>query len=374
MKRYLRRRSSSSPTALIAVCAIGASFMGAPVGVPTAVAGTPTEITEETQTIKLGGEGAIYVKNARGKTIIVGSPNADGVTIRARKFVRARDEETLVRWMEDLHFEVTSDGDRLAVITRYPKESETVKSLWAVLRGMKYRAYIEYTIEIPQELDTKVASASGDVEVSSIKGRAQVTGSSGNVLLRDIGRKVFVEMSSGDIEVYEAKGDASLILSSGDALVRGLGGSLNMRATSGDVEVYDVDGDVDVEMASGDFFVNGCKGDVIARTVSGDGTISSVSGNVRASAASGDLYLTLLPVGEKEFRIHTTSGDIQIAFHTPENYGFVLDVSTSHGTIEGDLDIQLDKVSRTMLRGLVGTGDARMMVETASGDISIRQK
>ena len=374
MKRSLRRRSSSSPAALITGCVVGVSLMGAPVGTLTALAGAPSEVVEETRMVVLDGESTIYIKNARGKTIIFGRAGAAAVSIRAKKFVRARDDETVERWMEDLHFEVTSDGDRLAVITRYPKESDSVKNIWGLLRGLKYRAYIEYTIEVPRELDVKVASASGDVHITSIDGRAQVTGSSGDVFLKDITKKIFIEMSSGDVEVYDAKGDASLILSSGDVLIRQLGGSLNLRATSGDVEIYEVAGDVDVEMSSGDFLVDGCGGDLLARTVSGDGTISNVSGNVKASAASGDLYLTLLPVGDKEFRIHTTSGDIQIAFHTPENYGFVLDVSTSHGTIEGDLDIRLDKVSRTMLRGLVGTGEARMVIETASGDISIREK
>ena len=83
MKRFLRRRSSSSPTALIAGCVFGASIVGAPFETPTAMAGAPTQVADNIQTIALDGERTIYVKNARGKTIILGRSERDDVSIRA---------------------------------------------------------------------------------------------------------------------------------------------------------------------------------------------------------------------------------------------------------------------------------------------------
>ncbi|MCK5408218.1 MAG: DUF4097 family beta strand repeat protein, partial [Candidatus Krumholzibacteria bacterium] len=99
----------------------------------------------------------------------------------------------------------------------------------------------------------------------------------------------------------------------------------------------------------------------------------NVLGSVRAFASSGDVTMHIVPVGNKEFVVKTASGDVSVMFASADRYGFLLDVSTASGSIEGDLDIRLDKVSRRVLRGVVGTGECKLMIETASGNIIIQQ-
>lgn len=328
---------------------------------------------EEKIAIPLDGETQIYVKNSRGKTIIIGRRDTDVVLVRAEKYVRARDAETAQRWMDELTSTVRQDGNEVAVTTQHPKDSEQLKGLWALIRGFKYKAFIDYTIEVPADFDARVSSASGNVQITSLGGSVRVHGASGNVFLKDIGGETFVELASGDLDVANVRSDVTIRLSSGDAVLRDLGAGLDVRATSGDVEVFDVAGDVDLELSSGGFVIDGCGGNVSARTVSGDGEVSAVDGNIEAIASSGDLYLSIVPVGSREFAFQTTSGDITINFAAQDDYGFYLDINTSSGTIEGDLDIRLDKVSRRMLRGVVGSGSSKVLVETASGDISIRE-
>ncbi len=171
----------------------------------------------------------------------------------------------------------------------------------------------------------------------------------------------------------EVRGDVQLRSSSGDALIRGTGGSISVSAASGDMEVHSVTGNARVELVSGDILIQGCDGDVESRTASGNAVLKNVLGSVRAVASSGDVTMDILPVGEKEFVVSTSSGDVSIVFATPESYGFLLDVSTSSGSIEGDLDIRLDKVSRRVLRGVVGNGSGKLLIETASGNIVIQQ-
>jgi len=60
-------------------------------------------------------------------------------------------------------------------------------------------------------------------------------------------------------------------------------------------------------------------------------------------------------------------------FHKPAGYGFALEVHTGTGSIEGDLDIELDEISRKALKGIVGSGEGRVTIETASGDIRVSQ-
>jgi len=334
-------------------------------------AGGHKQMSEEARTIPVQRETKLYVKNSRGKTIVVGKRGAQAVTIRAEKYVRAKNEESASEWMEQLTFQSQSDGDQVSIIAHYPSGAE--ESFWAFLSGMRYKALIEFTIEVPSGFDVEVSSGSGDVQVTSIEGGCGVYGSSGDVFLKSVGGGVFVEVSSGDVEVVEVAGDVRILSSSGDATIRGAGRSVHLVASSGDMEAHQVNGDATVELDSGDFVIRGCKGNVESHTASGNATMKGVLGSVRAIASSGDVSLDVFPVGDKEFLVNTASGDVNVMFATPANYGFMLDVSTASGSIEGDLDIRLDKVSRRVLRGVVGSGQGRMTIETASGNIVIYQ-
>ena len=336
------------------------------------VVALPYKLTrEESQTVPVNKESKIYVKNSRGKTIIVGRKGVAVVSIRAIKYVKARNADAAAEWMDDLAYKVETDGEEVSIRASHPDRDGGTKSLWSFIRGITQRASIDLTIEVPSSFNAKVASTSGDVQITSLDGDSKVFGSSGDVFMKNLGGDVFVEISSGDLEVAEIGGDVRIRMSSSDALLNGVGGVLNVLATSGDIEAYDVVGDARLELASGDFLLRGCGGDVEATTSSGDGVIESAQGNIRAVAASGDLHLTILPLGDRNFVVHTASGDVKVMFQTPDHYGFFLDVATNSGSIEGDLDIRLDKISRRMLRGVVGSGKSRLVVETASGDIKI---
>jgi len=326
---------------------------------------------EESTTVPVDGATRLYIKNPRGKTIVVGKKHATGVSIHAEKFVQAKDADAAEEWMEKLTFRVDTDGKQISLITNYPSGNE--ESFWAFLWGMRYKAAVRYTIEVPSTFGVEVSSASGDVQVTSVDGKCSVYGSSGEVFLKAIGGNVLVEVSSGDVEIMEVRADVELRSSSGDAVIRGAGGSISVSAASGDMEVHSVTGNARVELVSGDILIQGCDGDVESRTASGNAVLRHVLGSVHAVASSGDVTMDILPIDEKEFVVSTSSGDVSIVFETPESYGFLLDVSTSSGSIEGDLDIRLDKVSRRVLRGVVGNGNGKLLIETASGNIVIQQ-
>ncbi|UCH82841.1 MAG: DUF4097 family beta strand repeat protein [Candidatus Latescibacterota bacterium] len=343
--------------------------------VPTAsvLAGSTTYETEETRTATIRAETRIFVKNARGKTIIVGRKDSDEVIVRARKYVRAKDSDTATEWMEQLDFTVNTDGEQISVITHHPERSGEGGSFWAFLMGIRHRAYIDYTIDVPGDFGAKVASTSGDVQITSLGGNVKLFGSSGDVYLNRIGGSTFVEISSGDVDIKEIGGNLHIRMSSGDAMVHEVGGNVGIQGTSGDVEAYEVTGDAKIELASGSVILKGCGGDAILKTVSGDGRIARVGGNVKAVAKSGDVVASLKPLGANEYVLRTSSGDVEVTFEATEGHGFVLEVSTSSGSIEGELDVELDRISRRMLTGVVGSGDGRLYIETANGDIRIRE-
>ena len=354
---------------LAAVAALAAAIA---MGVDATPASASRLESEESATVQLNGERRIYVKNARGKTIVVGRRGLGVVEVHALKVVRANRRSEAEQLLAALDFEVTTEGDQVSVVTDHPDRSSQ-DNFWKSLFTTGDRAYIDYTIEVPAGFHAKVSSASGDVQITSLDGDVKVFGSSGDVFLKDLGGEVLVEISSGDVEVRDVAGDVRVRLSSGDAEIRTVGAFLSVHATSGNIYAYGVGGDARIELSSGDFVVDGCSGSLQAKTTSGDGEISNVGGDIKAVAGSGDLRLAVVPRDRREFTALTTSGDIEIRFEKADPHGFYLEVHTSSGTIEGDLDIRLDKYSRRMLTGVVGDGMGRLYVETASGNVRIEQ-
>lgn len=329
---------------------------------------------QDKKTVDVKAQKTIVITNTRGKTIVVGEKGAKQVTILADKLVRAKSAEAAETLMESVHFDVETDDDKIAVMARLPKVEKKDRSIWSVVKGGN-ATRIDFTIEIPHGFDVYTFTTSGDVHVSNIAGIARINATSGDVLLRDIGGQSVIDLTSGGIEASEIGGDLLIAASSGDAEIKRVRGMLKVEATSGNVRAREVAGDATVQLITGSLELKGCLGDVVFSTSSGDGRIAGVRGGVTASSSSGHLDVAIKPVGEKEFYLSTSSGNVVVRFLPEEDYGFLLNVNTCTGAIRGDMELtKLDKVSRRRLKGTVGNGKSRVVIETASGDVSIIER
>jgi hypothetical protein len=330
---------------------------------------------EDHKTIDVQGQTTIIINNARGKTIVVGERGAKTVKIVAEKWVHAKDSKSAQRIMDGLEFDVEVEGETIAVISKLPKDAGKDHSFWSVVKGKKHGAYIDITVEVPYEFGVETSTTSGDVQVTNISGLARVNATSGNVMLREIGGTSVIELTSGNINASEIGGDLHIAASSGNAEVRRVKGQLAVQATSGNVYAYEVGGGAMVNLITGDLELKGCLGDVIFSTSSGSALIKGVVGGVSATSSHGNLDVVIVPVGEKEFYLNTSSGDVVLHYFAAEDYGFLLDVNTCTGSIKGDLELtKLDRVTRRKLKGVVGNGKSRVVIETASGNVSIIER
>lgn len=337
----------------------------------TAQAGEKLE-RQERRTVDLKGQNRLIVKNARGKTIVLGQEGLNQVRIVADERVVAKDTETAQGILNALEIGIEVDDERITVVTHLPKAAITDRSFWAVITGERRGVFVDYTIEVPKRFGAHVVTTSGDVEITTVAGAVQVNATSGDVLLRDVGGESAVELTSGTIVAENLGGDLRVAASSGDARVRRVKGVVAIQATSGNVDASEIGGDAIIHLVTGKLGLKGCLGNVNFSTASGDAEIEEVLGSVSASSSSGNLDVVIVPVGEKEFRLNTSSGNVVLNYLPVENYGFYLDVNTCTGTIEGDLEIRhLDKIARRTLKGVVGSGKGRVMIETASGNVSI---
>lgn len=329
---------------------------------------------EERKTIDIGAQKTLVVTNTRGKTIVVGEPDAGQIRIVAAKWVKAKNPEAADRIMDALKYDVEVLADEVLIVSNQPKTASENRSLWEMVKGHGEIAWIDFTVEVPSRFDVRTSTTSGDVQVTNISGSAHVNATSGDVLLREIGREAVVELTSGDIRAGEIGGDLRIVASSGSSDVKRIKGGLAVQATSGSVMAREVGGNAMVSLISGNLELKDCLGDVSFSTSKGNARIAGVYGGVNATTSSGELDVVIVPVGEKEFYLNTSSGDVVLHYEPAKNYGFKLDVNTCTGGIKADMAIKnINQISRTKLAGIVGNGKSRVIIETASGNVSIVQ-
>lgn len=330
---------------------------------------------EEKASVAATGKIALVVKNARGRTVIVGRPDATAVSIVGVKTVVSRDNDDAKVMMDHIKMDVSQKGDQVVVETRDDNKYEDWGwSVMSVVKGTRRSSWIDYTIEVPVGFRVNASTSSGEVRISNINGSADVEATSGDVSLRGVGAGARVAMTSGDLEASDIGGDMTIGATSGNVNIENVRGKLDISGTSGDFDVSQVQKDINVQLTSGDFVLQGCSGDVVFRSASGDARMSEVGGGVDASSSSGDIEVLISPVGERNFAFSSSSGDIDISYVPAKDYGFHLDVSTNSGSIEGDMPIKVSRVDRRRLQGVVGTGASKLQVETASGDVTIVEK
>jgi len=346
----------------------------------TLLAGTAADVhaghrseREDRQTVSVADQTGVFVVNPRGRAVVIGNPDASEVTIVATRVAKARSEKDAEALLQKIEWKVyEKDGQIVVKTTREGDRGD--RSLWSVIRGDHAVAWVDYAIEVPRRLDVRIATTSGEGRIRSIDGLARVHATSGDVEVRDVGGGVQVDLTSGTVEARDIRGDMTLVASSGSANLDGIDGSVEVTATSGSLALYRVGGNTTVTLVSGDLTVRGCLGDVVFVTQSGDAEIHDVEGSISAVTSSGDLDVIIVPVGEKEFNLSSSSGDIDVRYSVPDDYGFKLNVNTNSGSIEGDMAIKVDKITRRQLKGIVGSGKSRVVIETASGDVKISQK
>jgi lia operon protein LiaG len=171
-------------------------------------------------------------------------------------------------------------------------------------------------------------------------------------------------------------------------------GALVVDTSSGDVEINDqILSELSVETSSGDMQLNSIQATTIAmESSSGDQTaegitaesssLTSSSGEIRvkdlhggakAESSSGDITLRF---GEfdSDLEVHSSSGDVEL-FLT-ETAAFRVEARASSGDIDCAFPVILNEASSEMRRnrlfGTVGEGAHKVVVQTSSGDITIR--
>jgi hypothetical protein len=177
-------------------------------------------------------------------------------------------------------------------------------------------------LKVPREAEMKIEVVSADVALSGVAGRSlDVNSVSGNIDLTGKADRGHLETVSGNIRA------------------RGLGGQIKFETVSGDIDAE-----------NGDY-----------REIS-------------AGTVSGDINLRGKPSKEARVDVETMSGDVHL--YLPSDVSAHLRATTFSGSIRSDFGSVKDEEHGpgSSLDATTGSGDARVTLETFSGDVEVRRQ
>jgi lia operon protein LiaG len=203
------------------------------------------------------------------------------------------------------------------------------------------------------------------------------------------GKDVAVYLAVGETQVGAVEGDLLIDTGSGAVHAQGGSGSLNVDTGSGAVTVRDFRGDLLVDTGSGDVDLSAIQGgevsvDTGSGAVEGAGVIASY---LKVDTGSGEIVLS--GVSAPEVYLDTGSGQVDVelledvdellvdtgsggvTLRVPASLGAEIEVDTGSGGIDVNIPVEVREVKRNYMRGILGDGRGRIVVDTGSGGVRL---
>jgi hypothetical protein len=159
--------------------------------------------------------------------------------------------------------------------------------------------------------------------------------------------------------------------SNGAIDLEGTHGDTGIHTSNGTIEVEGAEGDIDANTSNGSIEIEDVKGYVSARTSNGSISVEETTGIVEIETSNGTIDAEVRGVGENGTRLRTSNGAIEVEIDARLNVD--LEAKTSNGkiTVEG-LDVVVREISKTSLRGKLGTGGKKISCRTSNGAVKLR--
>jgi hypothetical protein len=317
--------------------------------------------------VEPAGITGIRVENSRGEVDI--RPSLDGrIHLIAIKEVDSWNEAAKRRLADDTRVTTSTESGVFTTRVSYYGSNSIHVNIWDVFHGQELpHCEVKLTLEVPARLPLSIQTSSGDVSTVGMAGAQSIFTRSGDLQLRNASGFAEITTSSGDI-TGSALSTARIKTSSGDLRLDDARGPLDIHTRSGDVVLHGAADSVSVSTGSGDVDVSDARRGVRAQTTSGAVTVRGASGAISISTASGDVEARLHdPLSAVD--VSSASGEIRTHFDRDASLHF--DVRTTSGSVEADMPLRVYNAGRHQLDAVSGSGQARVVLRSSSGDIHV---
>lgn len=220
----------------------------------------------------------------------------------------------------------------------------------------------EWTLTIPDNIEIRFNTGSGNLEASNLD------------------FELDMNTGSGNIELDKVKADLKFNTGSGDILLSEIEGVYSANTGSGSFELDNAKGDFRLNSGSGNIRVKNANATISANTGSGDVHASglTLAGRSSFNTGSGDAAVTLDASPQFGISVNSGSGDAEIDFSGNTIAGLiVMKANKKNGRIEAPFEF--DKVeeeksgSQTVIKktAQIGSSSVEINVSTGSGTARI---
>lgn len=205
----------------------------------------------------------------------------------------------------------TDDGGTIIVDTEQAREN--------------WRSSFDITITAPTGSHIRVQATSADLMVTGAADRVEARSASGDVSVAEVRGKALVHTASGDIRINRA------------------GSDVDLRTASGDIDLGPIAGDALLHTTSGDIRLGPTGGNISARSVSGDVRVAdAMSGLAEVNAVTGDVEIGIHPGARASINLSTLTGNTATDFDVSQDApdGEVPTLSIKVKTTSGDIRLR----------------------------------
>ncbi|HEX9729295.1 MAG TPA: DUF4097 family beta strand repeat-containing protein [Gemmatimonadales bacterium] len=222
--------------------------------------------------------------------------------------------------------------------------------------GRGLDAYADLTISVPRGQEFALYLGVGEISATNVDGTIRLDGSATSVTATGSRGQLVIDVGSGGVRVTDAEGDVDIDTGSGSVEVSGARGDIfRVDTGSGSVTASQINArNIDIDTGSGRINLRG-----------------ATALNVRLDTGSGSVEAELDP-GAADIEVDTGSGGVHLTL--PADFGATVDIETGSGGIELDFPVEVRRWERDHVRGTIGDGRGRLMIDTGSGSVTIRKK
>ncbi|ELR70360.1 hypothetical protein C900_04045 [Fulvivirga imtechensis AK7] len=245
---------------------------------------------------------------------------------------------------------IEQQGERLTIKEDFKKGSHRGSSKW--------------TLTIPDGVDIKVNSGSGNMEAENL----------------EINLKM--NTGSGDIDFSRVSGDIDINTGSGDIALKGFTGDIKANTGSGNISAYRISGELKFNCGSGNISIKDSEAIFSANVGSGSIKATSVTlkGKSSFNSGSGDVEVFLASALQHNIALSSGSGDARLDFRGKKIEGeIVMKANKRNGAIKAPFDFdtieEIDQDHNQIIvkkTAVIGDSKVKIQISTGSGTASIQ--
>jgi predicted Ser/Thr protein kinase len=162
--------------------------------------------------------------------------------------------------------------------------------------------------------------------------------------------------------------------SGGDVKVSGVLGKVNITTMGGELECTDIGGAVDGKTMGGSVHARGCSGALDLQTMGGDITVDEFSGpDVQATTSGGSVSADFAAAPTADCELHTMGGNVTVRL--PDAAAVTVDGRTMGGSVRTDFPLETKAgFGNDSVDGPINGGGPALKMDTSGGNIEVLKR